>query len=225
MLLGDKKTIWIFAVTVSLLLHATFFLLLPSARLAKPLNEPKLTLSIKTAPRQPKAISPQQLETAAAKSPPKNVESMKKIVPAKPKTPEKTSDTPEAKPAAPDRALAEKDTAGTESEGVFPAAESPGAASSQPNAGVRVAPVNVSELRITKKVIPDYPAFSRKRKEEGTVKIVITIKNGAVTNAEISVPSGYERLDNSALRAVRRWKFGQTGEIRAIVPFVFSLTD
>jgi hypothetical protein len=35
-------------------------------------------------------------------------------------------------------------------------------------------------LRVVKKVLPDYSSFSRKRKEEGTVKVIATVTDGRV---------------------------------------------
>lgn len=86
-------------------------------------------------------------------------------------------------------------------------------------------PVSVNTLSIAKKVIPDYPSFSRKRGEEGRTVVVVTIKNGSVIKAEIRESSGYERLDNSALRAAKQWKFHQEEEIRALLPFIFRLNS
>lgn len=83
--------------------------------------------------------------------------------------------------------------------------------------------VDVGTLRIISKVIPDYPAFSRKRREEGTLTIVITIENGLVSQAEIERSCGYERLDASAMRAVKKWRFDHSGAIRARVPITFRL--
>ena len=83
--------------------------------------------------------------------------------------------------------------------------------------------VDVNTLVVTKKVLPDYPSFSRKRREEGTVKIIITIEKGGVTKAEVESSSGYERLDASALRAVKQWRFDSSGTVRARVPFTFRL--
>jgi len=83
--------------------------------------------------------------------------------------------------------------------------------------------VDAASLLVIKKVIPDYPAFSRKRKEEGTVKIIVTIENGKVVKTEIEESSGFERLDASAVRAVKQWRFDNNGIVRARVPFIFKL--
>ena len=76
---------------------------------------------------------------------------------------------------------------------------------------------------MTHKVLPDYPAFSRKRKEEGTAVIIAAVENGRVQSVEIEKTSGYDRLDNSALRAVKGWRFRHKGRIRVRIPFVFKI--
>ncbi len=82
---------------------------------------------------------------------------------------------------------------------------------------------DVNSLEVTHKVLPDYPAVSRKRKEEGTTVIIAAVKNGRVQSIEIEKTSGYDRLDNSALRAVRGWRFRHEGRIRVRIPFVFKI--
>ena len=84
-------------------------------------------------------------------------------------------------------------------------------------------PIDVQVLRITKKVLPEYSAFSRKRKEEGTVRIIITIRNGRVTETELEKSSGFPRLDESAMRAAKQWQFDYNGTIRARLPIVFKI--
>lgn len=55
---------------------------------------------------------------------------------------------------------------------------------------------------------PAYPAMSKKLKEEGIVllKILVT-KDGRVTEIEIKNSSGFKRLDDAAIKAIKRWKF------------------
>ena len=65
------------------------------------------------------------------------------------------------------------------------------------------APKNVSHLdcNIAK---PDYPALSRRRGETGTayVRFVVGL-TGNLENVELKKSSGYDRLDDAALAAVR----------------------
>jgi protein TonB len=77
---------------------------------------------------------------------------------------------------------------------------------------------------------PVYPALSRRMGEEGRVLIRVFVEaDGAPVKVELRTSSGSERLDQSALEAVRRWKFvaAKQGDkaIAAwvVVPVVFSL--
>jgi TonB family protein len=55
---------------------------------------------------------------------------------------------------------------------------------------------------------PAYPSMSRSLKEEGLVLIEVDIDNlGKVENIKIHQSSGFERLDNAALKAVKNWQF------------------
>lgn len=67
---------------------------------------------------------------------------------------------------------------------------------------VRVAPVLGS-------VVPaKYPLESKAAKEEGTVKLrVIVDAAGWTTSARVLESSGYPRLDDAALEAVRHWRY------------------
>lgn len=89
--------------------------------------------------------------------------------------------------------------------------------------GAETGPVDVGTLRILSRTPPEYPLFSRKRREEGRLTILITIQSGRVTDAQVERGSGYPRLDEAALRAVRTWRFDHPGQIRARVPVSFRL--
>jgi TonB family protein len=55
---------------------------------------------------------------------------------------------------------------------------------------------------------PVYPLISRRLQEEGTVHLYTCISNqGEVQQISISKSSGYRRLDESALNAVKGWRF------------------
>ncbi len=81
----------------------------------------------------------------------------------------------------------------------------------------------IDTLEVVKKILPNYSSFSRKRKEEGTVVIIATVTDGRVVNAEVESSSGYPRLDESALRAVRQWLFKNSGTLKVRVPVLFRL--
>lgn len=87
--------------------------------------------------------------------------------------------------------------------------------------------VDVDSLVVTKKILPDYPLISRKRKDQGTVALLIEIEDGRVSSARVERSSGHAPLDEAALRAVRGWQFDTSkyaGKITARVPITFSLT-
>lgn len=77
---------------------------------------------------------------------------------------------------------------------------------------------------------PAYPAASRRNGEEGSVRLRVQVSaDGRAMNVEIETSSGHERLDDAALRAVRRWRFvpARRGEepvaASVIVPIAFRL--
>lgn len=55
---------------------------------------------------------------------------------------------------------------------------------------------------------PAYPLLSRRLKEEGLVLLSVTISpEGNAEEVTLRRSSGFERLDEAALKAVRRWRF------------------
>jgi protein TonB len=93
------------------------------------------------------------------------------------------------------------------------------------------APKNVShvECNIAK---PDYPSLSRRRGETGTayVKFVVGL-SGKLESIELKKSSGFSRLDDAALAAVRAsackpyLENGQPVRAAYAQPFDFNLTD
>lgn len=58
---------------------------------------------------------------------------------------------------------------------------------------------------------PRYPVESRRRKEQGTVKLQLVLGlDGVVETIAIARSSGFERLDAAALGAVRTWRWQPT---------------
>jgi len=79
---------------------------------------------------------------------------------------------------------------------------------------------------------PIYPVISRKRKEHGTVWLLLLVsKDGAVTELKLQKSSGFQRLDQAALQAVKHWKFqparkqGQPIDYWYELPLKFSLNQ
>ncbi|GAB4336000.1 MAG: hypothetical protein Kow0099_08700 [Candidatus Abyssubacteria bacterium] len=79
---------------------------------------------------------------------------------------------------------------------------------------------------------PVYPRAARRRGEEGTVVLLVTVlANGRVAEIAIESSSGHAALDEAALKAVGRWRFepamrrGRPVTTRARIPVEFSLRE
>lgn len=79
---------------------------------------------------------------------------------------------------------------------------------------------------------PLYPTLSRRLKEQGTVYLqVLVLKNGKVGQLKLKQSSGFSRLDQAALNAVRGWtyqpavKLGQPIDYWFVQPVVFNLNS
>lgn len=77
---------------------------------------------------------------------------------------------------------------------------------------------------------PRYPAASRKAREDGRVLLRVVVGvDGRAKEISVIQSSGYARLDDSAVDAVRRWRFfparkeGELAEGSLEVPISFSL--
>jgi protein TonB len=79
---------------------------------------------------------------------------------------------------------------------------------------------------------PEYPRMSRRAKEQGRVMLRVTVSaKGEAENVELEKSSGYSRLDEAAIQAVKKWTFeparrsNQVIRGIAMVPVSFSLED
>lgn len=55
---------------------------------------------------------------------------------------------------------------------------------------------------------PPYPALSKRMGEQGKVVVRVFIEtNGTASRAEVRTSSGYERLDQTAIQTVQRWRY------------------
>jgi protein TonB len=77
---------------------------------------------------------------------------------------------------------------------------------------------------------PSYPTESRRKHEQGTVLLSLTLGyDGRVSDISVSHSSGSERLDQAALAAVRKWRWeptmrgGQPVMVRGVVGIPFVL--
>jgi protein TonB len=81
----------------------------------------------------------------------------------------------------------------------------PASADSSPAASVTPPRSDAAHLNNPK---PVYPAVSRRLKEEGTVVLEVFIQvDGSVGDLRVKRSTGFPRLDEAALAAVRRWKY------------------
>lgn len=65
---------------------------------------------------------------------------------------------------------------------------------------------------------PAYPMESRRKREQGTVVLMLTLDTeGRVADIRVERSSGHERLDKAALGAVRQWRWSRTLRDGALV--------
>lgn len=79
---------------------------------------------------------------------------------------------------------------------------------------------------------PEYPALSRRMREQGTVQLDVTVApDGSAKQVRLSRSSGYPRQDEAALDTVKRWRFvpARKGDeaitADVIVPIEFRLAS
>ncbi len=66
-------------------------------------------------------------------------------------------------------------------------------------------------LRKSHKPLPTYPWICRKRHQEGTVTMKVKVdEDGNVIQAQVYKTSGYEKLDEAALKAVKSWTMAES---------------
>jgi len=213
---------------VVLLVHAGLFYFLWNQKLIPP-PEKMVTLfaELITAPAptpvpvpQPVDVKPQPVKTEPVKKPPTPVKVKEKQITAKTATAvQKTVQQPQERVSEP------KNEKTADSEPPVVAAARP----TQMPAG----PVTLSsELSVScpKLEAPVYPAISRRMGEEGKLVLRVELnEKGYVDNAKVINSSGYERLDNAALTAVKGWhcnpaqRDGQPARAIALQPFNFVL--
>jgi protein TonB len=145
---------------------------------------------------------------------------------------------PKAEPLAKSQALSsiarpvQPDTSSVEPLAVQPLAEkgvvaqSPAAPKPMPFVAAH------ADANYAQKTAPTYPTLSRRLREEGKVLLMVSVNaKGDVESAQVKQTSGYQRLDDAALVAVRSWRFvpARRGEVPVaddvIVPVQFKLND
>lgn len=162
--------------------------------------------------------------------PPKKPEAPKKSIPkpVEPPKPQPVKPPPvETKVAPPENAMTPP---------APPPAPAP--ASTQAPASAPVTPEpqeeSVQEPRVDasrmKSLAPKYPRLSRRLREQGTVLLeMLVLPDGSVAELRVKTSSGFDRLDQAALDAVKSWRFlpARRGDeaiaYRYVQPIAFSL--
>ena len=168
---------------------------------------------------KPKPVQPEPVKKPKAKPLKRQKAQAKKAV-AKPKpAPLKPAPVAEASPTA--VSAPEPVAQGANNKAVAKAAEP------EPQTTPPVASANKALNKA-----PLYPTLSRRLKEQGTVYLqVLVLKNGKVGQLKLKQSSGFSRLDQAALNAVRGWtyqpavKLGQPIDYWFVQPVVFNLNS
>jgi protein TonB len=90
--------------------------------------------------------------------------------------------------------------------------------------------IEYAQPRYKENPLPDYPKVARRRGYEGrTLLRVQVLRTGEVGQIEVETSSGFELLDEAALRSVKEWNFvpGTKNGVRidqwVMIPVTFSL--
>ncbi|SMB31127.1 putative TonB protein [Sterolibacterium denitrificans] len=143
--------------------------------------------------------------------------------------------TPVRQPAPPAPVLTTSATTAMEAappiEPPSPAAEEPQPAETAPPPAAAPQPPRFDAAYLDNPR-PVYPTLSRRMGEQGTVQLRVQVDaNGQPLDVKLHSSSGSPRLDNTAIEAVRRWRFvparlgNKPVAASVIVPIVFSLKD
>lgn len=113
-----------------------------------------------------------------------------------------------------------------------PAAPPPGEPPAMPLPAVPLVMTTELAVACPERSAPAYPPRSRRDGEEGTVVLRVELsEHGAVETARIQSSSGFARLDEAALTAIRGWRCtparrgGQPVRATALQPFKFVLRE
>ena len=117
-------------------------------------------------------------------------------------------------------------------EAVTPPSDVPVPASAAAISGSQQQGAPAQDLKTANRVDPTYPPASRRAGEQGTVRLKVLVDtNGRASNVQVTQSSGFTRLDEAAMDAVRKWRFvaatDGTNKIQAYtqVAVTFKLTE
>ena len=117
-------------------------------------------------------------------------------------------------------------------EAVTPPSDIPVPASATAISGSQQQGAPAQDLKTANRVDPIYPPASRRAGEQGTVRLKVLVDtSGRASNVQVTQGSGFPRLDQAAMEAVRKWRFvaatDGSNKIQAYtqVAVTFKLTD
>jgi protein TonB len=179
-------------------------------------------------PKEPE-ITPPKPEPKPEPAPkPKPKPKPKPETPPKPKPPVKAPPSEKAISAPPEEV---PDAADPPPTAPSPSSSDVATEKASDTLGAPVVPPRVDARRMDNPA-PAYPRQSRRLREEGTVVLeLLILEDGTVSKARIETSSGHSRLDETALAAVKRWRYvpatrgGKPIAYTYLQPVVFSLTN
>jgi periplasmic protein TonB len=93
--------------------------------------------------------------------------------------------------------------------------------------GIRHNEVSVDRLYgdCSKMIAPDYPHSERAQRHtgKGFFRLELDLKSGAVIQATVARSTGFEALDNSAIAALRKWRWKPNRWREVEIPVTFTL--
>lgn len=93
-------------------------------------------------------------------------------------------------------------------EPVVPPSETAVPASESAIAATTASGAVAQDLKTSNRVEPSYPSASRRAGEEGTVRLKVLVdEKGRPRDVAVATSSGFARLDEAAMQAVRKWRF------------------
>ncbi|MBW5419122.1 TonB family protein [Vibrio cholerae] len=215
---------YVIAGGLSLAFHALLLITTDEAQVfAMPAGNPTQSVSInmvsmpKVTPAQPEQTQTEQSKPESVKPTP--VQEAVKTPPAKPKVEPHKPKPQTVKKPVPAEQVPSKSVAKPQAEKVERTAETaqkpaptPNQQPSQPTAasqGITSQPILVDKpALVSAQVQPRYPRIARKRGIEGTVMYEIWLDaQGNQIKQQLLSSSGTEALDQSALEAIKQWKF------------------
>lgn len=221
---AGKRREYLIGILLTLALHLLWFFTAPTTETRESIAPPKPIMVewLSHSPIHAEPVKPQ----ASRETP-------KPVVKPKPQ-PRKAEATPPKPLIAAAGTTAESNIVQPQETPVAPAAAqaSPAAATAPDSAAGNDAPVTLPHLNADylNNPAPDYPPASRQFGEQGRVLLHAMINaDGSVEQVALRKSSGFERLDQAALDAVKHWRFvpARRGEQQVsawvVIPVSFKL--